>query len=218
MRGALVVRARHHLLEGIIPAYAGSTIIAPSSPWRCRDHPRVCGEHSAATTTARTVWGSSPRMRGARIPPCLYWISDGIIPAYAGSTACCIDPPTQPEDHPRVCGEHVLTWWPHLTGAGSSPRMRGAPGHVDLVCELGGIIPAYAGSTWTGYAASTWGWDHPRVCGEHYLGVIELAQPGGIIPAYAGSTGPHPHSCAGLRDHPRVCGEHCARHVGASSP
>ena len=50
---------------GIIPAYAGSTA------WRTRrlrwpwDHPRVCGEHLLILLHWRSLWGSSPRMRGA---------------------------------------------------------------------------------------------------------------------------------------------------------
>ena len=34
---------------GIIPAYAGNTIFSPLMRLARRDHPRVCGEHSAET-------------------------------------------------------------------------------------------------------------------------------------------------------------------------
>ena len=45
--------------------------------------------------------------------------------------------------------------------------MRGALSDV-LAGRLGqGIIPAYAGSTWSPGAPSALLWDHPRVCGEH---------------------------------------------------
>ena len=50
----------------IIPADAGST----QTSWRCTnpsgDHPRGCGEHPNLGGVSRPVWGSSPRMRGAR--------------------------------------------------------------------------------------------------------------------------------------------------------
>ena len=34
---------------------------------------------------------------------------DGIIPAYAGNTELVVVPSGTHGDHPRVCGEHVLT-------------------------------------------------------------------------------------------------------------
>ena len=51
------------------------------------------------------------------------------------------------QDHPRVCGEHLVQDLGERPGRGSSPRMRGAlQGAIQLVLALG-IIPAYAGST-----------------------------------------------------------------------
>ena len=50
----------------IIPAYAGSTAMAPagiSSSW---DHPRIRGEHAVAVVKAAWEGGSSPHTRGAR--------------------------------------------------------------------------------------------------------------------------------------------------------
>ena len=77
-----------------------------------------------------------------------------------------------------------------------------------LTAEEYGIIPAYAGNTRHGQRYSSQGWDHPRVCGEHYMplapaqtsmgssprmrGALLLRRSHGrvhgIIPAYAGST------------------------------
>ena len=92
---------------GIIPAYAGSTGtlsrsiprcqgssphtrgapgIHRSSASACRDHPRIRGEHSDAHTT-----------EGA---------PTGIIPAYAGSTACSV-----------ACLGCILGSSPHTRGA-----------------------------------------------------------------------------------------------------
>ena len=71
-----------------------------------------------------------------------------------------------------------------------------------------GIIPAYAGSTTSGWTGTRTWEDHPRVCGEHStLTVMDFEISGssprmrgarhiepdariavGIIPAYAGST------------------------------
>ena len=92
----------------------------------------------------------------------------------------------------------------------------------------GGIIPAYAGSTWPRSPRHRRTRDHPRVCGEHWRGGWPAAGQGGssprmrgalepvhigggvqrIIPAYAGSTGVVGPTPLVLEDHPRVCGEH----------
>ena len=87
---------------GIIPAYAGNTAIAIESSQGRRDHPRVCGEHSATsingfhnsgssprmrgTLTSGCEAGSSPRMRGTRGKHFAWNLPLGIIPAYAGNT------------------------------------------------------------------------------------------------------------------------------------
>ena len=66
MRGARLLQVVDHLGGGIIPAYAGSTVSAGPISSRCRDHPRVCGEHCWCLIHFRAGSGSSPRMRGAR--------------------------------------------------------------------------------------------------------------------------------------------------------
>ena len=91
---------------------------------------------------------------------------------------------------------------------GSSPRVRGTLALHDLALALGGIIPAYAGNTMRPTASHTAPWDHPRVCGEHRLGLsmrscqlgssprvrgtlVDLlggVRLGGITPACAGNT------------------------------
>ena len=214
--------------RGIIPAYAGNTRFHASLFTPSGDHPRVCGEHPCCALTMRPKSGSSPRMRGtptAATPPRR---SSGIIPAYAGNTRQQPRRCRQNRDHPRVCGEHPNGKVVALTTSGSSPRMRGT-----LVVPLqhvprAGIIPAYAGNTRLTVSLLTVSWDHPRVCGEHFLGICKTARimgssprmrgtlgrafrpvgVSGIIPAYAGNTQWDSGSFGELRDHPRVCGEH----------
>ena len=233
----------------IIPAYAGSTPSRRAIWALTQDHPRVCGEHSAMERLVSTETGSSPRMRGAPTSLNSSLGSAGIIPAYAGSTGCEQARGRPHRDHPRVCGEHETMAGIGRTVTGSSPRMRGAPLHARTLVLFCWIIPAYAGSTATcgithrvppwiipAYAGSTnarqrratSGWDHPRVCGEHFgtcvsvlpkMGssprmrgalylrfVADVAD--GIIPAYAGSTSDTILLSASKQDHPRVCGEH----------
>ena len=106
--------------------------------------------------------------------------------------------------------------------------MRGARPCFLLALWSAGIIPAYAGSTWSAVEKYTPGWDHPRVCGEHQgivqsphafqgssprmRGALEvdtkLLVGVGIIPAYAGSTRLRVFARIRCDHHPRVCGEH----------
>ena len=72
---------------------------------------------------------------------------DGIIPAYAGSTALPRLAPTPPRDHPRIRGEHSLDKLLDCLVQESSPHTRGAQFYPDKDRWDIGIIPAYAGST-----------------------------------------------------------------------
>ena len=218
--------------SGIIPAYAGNTSCRRSwaaYPW---DHPRVCGEHRTLTDENGEPWGSSPRMRGTHQIRDVSADIHGIIPAYAGNTGWLGSWDTFQGDHPRVCGEHHTLPFSPSCHSGSSPRMRGT-----LQCRVAsegesGIIPAYAGNTFSATPTPTSTGDHPRVCGEHPKAVplTEASagssprmrgtperhhvapRQGGIIPAYAGNTRRSSNAPSPTRDHPRVCGEH-VRHV-----
>ena len=106
--------------------------------------------------------------------------------------------------------------------------MRGTLHVVGHVYHRDGIIPACAGNTETRANDDVWAWDHPRVCGEHDMGLTEhqdrlgssprvrgtlggsrnVIELDGIIPACAGNTWRIAPICSTCRDHPRVCGEH----------
>ena len=173
------------------------------------DHPRVCGEHTMASSGVRACSGSSPRMRGTLVQSVDAERGDGIIPAYAGNTGTMFIVESAKGDHPRVCGEHLDLHIQAVESAGSSPRMRGTRERHDRRFSRRGIIPAYAGNTYTWRRRCLRGRDHPRVCGEHVrfdfapaadwgssprmrgtpytVGALGWAT--GIIPAYAGNTG-----------------------------
>ena len=70
-----------------------------------------------------------------------------IIPADAGSTEDGYAFLSSPQDHPRGCGEHSAPSCALSLIQGSSPRMRGAPTHLDALDGVDRIIPADAGST-----------------------------------------------------------------------
>ena len=65
-------------------------------------------------------------MRGARTDELYIGETIGIIPADAGSTTPLTSPVESNTDHPRGCGEHLITSLQSLTTSGSFPRMRGA--------------------------------------------------------------------------------------------
>ena len=149
MRGTPFGRRLHFRPPGIIPAYAGNTVVRVRRLPLLGDHPRVCGEHVRLARARVPVQGSSPRMRGT--PEWLdgeAW-ADGIIPAYAGNTCGCRERRQGAGDHPRVCGEHIGKKSEVRSDRGSSPRMRGTPGQADKRMDARGIIPAYAGNTLT---------------------------------------------------------------------
>ena len=136
-------------LSGIIPAYAGSTIMSTT----LRSESMGSSPHTRGAPPTATGWGSArrdhPRIRGEHPPRTRARAREqGIIPAYAGSTAVpygwmyvirgssphtrgALSLPVQifpsAEDHPRIRGEHRQ----------ALPDGR----------SRDGIIPAYAGST-----------------------------------------------------------------------
>ena len=85
--------------------------------------------------------------------------------------------------------------------------MRGKAKFVVDTRETSGITPAYAGKRPVLPDSKNDIEDHPRLCGEKFLGSPESPFSQGITPAYAGK---RPrfiqihHICW---DHPRLCGE-----------
>ena len=144
MRGGGFVAGRLYLF-GIIPAH---------------------GEQVSSGISRPSASGSSPRVRGTFQTISLWILSEGIIPARAGSRLTSSQTPRSGRDHPRACGEQPHTVPTIATVSGSSPRVRGA---VSPACTAGswaGIIPNCAGSRERPSALPKSGWDHPRACGE----------------------------------------------------
>ena len=147
VRGALAQRHGTIVASGIIPACAGSTRVSRGAATRCRDHPRMCGEHTDPDGDHAMQQGSSPHVRGARVADPYRLRVAGIIPACAGSTFRPCFRAFLFGDHPRMCGEHDIAACVHFRKRGSSPHVRGAPGTRRIPENEGGIIPACAGST-----------------------------------------------------------------------
>ena len=147
MRGSRELSCEMVGVLGIIPAHAGLTpkrIVRTVLPW---DHPRACGAHFVKEDSESIAEGSSPRMRGSRLPLAAQSFLPGIIPAHAGLTDSRCNRNPACWDHPRACGAHGLCVGTHTKIVGSSPRMRGS--HPRSLHEISspGIIPAHAGLT-----------------------------------------------------------------------
>ena len=67
MRGTLADQPQATPVDGIIPAYAGNTLLKSMRLPPFLDHPRVCGEHQMADARPQHAQGSSPRMRGTLV-------------------------------------------------------------------------------------------------------------------------------------------------------
>ena len=133
----------------IIPAYAGSTAKRGALSCRCRDHPRIRGEHTYANMEQESILGSSPHTRGAHAAVRIVSFGADIIPAYAGSTPATVHGRRRRRDHPRIRGEHERGVCAAVGPVGSSPHTRGARRRRRRHHRAEGIIPAYAGSTMT---------------------------------------------------------------------
>ena len=152
MRGTLGIPHVLRDAAGIIPAYAGNTVLLFVDIQLYGDHPRVCGEHAESHESSARIPGSSPRMRGTLFRAGHEDQAGGIIPAYAGNTRQASAASPRSRDHPRVCGEHEPNTRDSSLVIGSSPRMRGTHGKYQLEHYVPGIIPAYAGNTLRDYS------------------------------------------------------------------
>ena len=131
----------------------------------------------------------------------------GITPAYAGKSSALSAPDRRARDHPRLCGEKHTGGSCRFRRLGSPPPMRGkATRHIRAIDTVG-ITPAYAGKSTTPVQTARGTWDHPRLCGEKFVGTINRILPPGITPAYAGKSVLGDPRRLLSRDHPRLCGE-----------
>ena len=109
MRGKLQAGIDLLIALGITPADAGKTPESLFSMVRLQDHPRGCGENSAAKHLTSAGTGSPPRMRG-KLQKNEYGDDIlGITPADAGKTVYPAVSARYRWDHPRGCGENYYT-------------------------------------------------------------------------------------------------------------
>ncbi|SEG24105.1 hypothetical protein SAMN05421751_11928 [Jhaorihella thermophila] len=86
VRGTLQAVGTERDQERVIPAGAGNTRSRPSAIAAATGHPRGCGEHCRPHSPRLHRPGSSPRVRGTRLPISTSMPRRRVIPAGAGNT------------------------------------------------------------------------------------------------------------------------------------
>ena len=189
-----------------IPACAGNTPAISAMSAMCSVHPRVRGEHLTPELCGTLDRGSSPRARGTRRSAFASQRRTRFIPACAGNTCSWRPAPRARSVHPRVRGEHCIRLKRNGAFVGSSPRARGTPIRSGSPTAPRRFIPACAGNTMYSGSELLDRPVHPRVRGEHAVGVPEEVAAHGSSPRARGTpaasrpTGRRPRfipACAG---------------------
>ena len=166
MRGKASPRPKVEPLRGITPAYAGKSAGMHAGMAAVGDHPRVCGEKLFIGFLPTFHPGSPPRVRGKVLHQRPELCSHGITPACAGKRHPCKVYRVAVQDHPRVCGEKIITRARLTMWAGSPPRVRGKARRTPTQPRKPRITPACAGKSMSTPIFPVMDKDHPRVCGE----------------------------------------------------
>ena len=146
----------------------------------------MCGEKSRCGTFALQIPGSPPRVRGKAFRDRQVNGFDGITPAYAGKRLLHTSGDIRGWDHPRVCGEKMVSMIPHRRSRGSPPRVRGKA-HLQVETQLKvRITPACAGKRSNSKLPSLHAKDHPRVCGEKSMNTSKTVRELGSPPRVRG--------------------------------
>ncbi len=192
----------------ITPACAGTTHLSFVAVPVCKDHPRLCGNDQIKRSFTRRMQGSPPLVRERLSPLPSLLLVFGITPACAGTTVCFSSKSPSIWDHPRLCGNDVISPPDLSTLPGSPPLVRERLHVVGFFADCFRITPACAGTTRIQLHNSIRHWDHPRLCGNDVIvlsiSLMELGSPplvrerhldrargcgcGGITPACAGTT------------------------------
>ena len=106
-----------------------------------------------------------------------------------------------------MCGGNYLGAWQLHKSGGLSPRVRGKPQVLKIVCISMGSIPACAGETF-GYSWR-WGWQrvYPRVCGGNIVPSAKRLRQWGLSPRVRGKPLPYAGAYPVARSIPACAGE-----------
>ena len=109
MRGKDVDERSSRTDTGITPAYAGKSKRYERYSNALKDHPRLCGEKCCCMWCCKSGTGSPPPMRGKGSRLFTLGIRAGITPAYAGKSTGGGVQLQKIWDHPRLCGEKLMS-------------------------------------------------------------------------------------------------------------
>ena len=125
MRGEAARRTVDKPPLWITPACAGRSLSCARATILIWDHPRVCGEKAVQLICRAPCGGSPPRVRGEGEGAALRIKYARITPACAGRSDLNGLAEVVLKDHPRVCGEKLVTGDEMEIESGSPPRVRG---------------------------------------------------------------------------------------------
>ena len=147
MRGQAQRSRRRRYNDGITPADAGTSMLGEDNVSNLEDHPRGCGDKFHLYLLWLQLKGSPPRMRGQVSSLQSAVGGHRITPADAGTrTEEQWHIPWLP-DHPRGCGDKLMTFITAMGVFGSPPRMRGQVSRDKTPFALTRITPADAGTS-----------------------------------------------------------------------
>ena len=140
---------------------------------------RAYGENIGLPQRWQGQPGSSPHVRGKRARLRRHPGHPGLIPAHTGKTVIRVLTLSPTRAHPRTYGERASLKSVCDSQRGSSPRIRGKPGH-DVANHLpGGLTPAHAGKTRRFHRKQRHPGAHPRTYGENmFCGCSNTTLPG----------------------------------------
>ena len=211
----------------VIPAYAGNAANTRPTVSPTPVHPRMRGERTVAVMIRSAPYGSSPHARGT-----LLYLGNSLaeyrgIPACTGNASPTAGTSWTSSVHPRIRGERGYWRISAEKSGGSSPHMRGTPGHAPVHGLHLRFIPACAGDVPHSYPIPAPAAVHPRMRGERCLLTEQFTQtngssphargtqrvcrghhvPGRFIPACAGNASMDRTNWPVSPVHPRMCGE-----------
>ena len=146
----------------------------------------MCGEKHFFKRKFVPYVGSPPRVRGKAGRAKGICHATGITPACAGKSSFASISFFMVGDHPRVCGEKMISAAISSPVRGSPPRVRGKGITVLVLIVMLGITPACAGKRPILSFQLPPNKDHPRVCGEKRLKYPCAGPPGGSPPRVRG--------------------------------
>ena len=151
-----------------IPAGAGNTTLATTSPEALTVYPRWRGEHWLQFTNVENNRGLSPLARGTHMQQITNHQIPRFIPAGAGNTLVLLVGRYNTTVYPRWRGEHSHYPQRALRRAGLSPLARGTPLKTAQTGEDWRFIPAGAGNTRIARMRFSCCSVYPRWRGEHF--------------------------------------------------